>query len=339
MVKRVLLIGSGSIGRRHLAVVRERLPVAEVTLLRRPAAPPLEASVAAAVQHVVDDLADALVGRPDLAIVATPAPTHVPLATSLADAGIPMLLEKPLSDSLDGVEALAASVRSRGLPVVVGYTLRYHPAFRALEDALRVGTIGRPLFVRAEVGQHLSGWRAETDYRATVTAQQALGGGALLELSHEIDLVRAMLGMPTSVSARLDRIGDLDVDVEDIAELVLRHEVEDQGPALSTIHLDLLRRPMRRRLVVAGTDGTLELDLLAGTVTRTAEARDAEGLDVPVVADRNELYLAELDDLLQAIEGETPRVGLADAIATQRIVDAARRSAADGRVIELVAAG
>jgi predicted dehydrogenase len=335
LIKRVLLIGSGSIGQRHLGVLRETLPQALVTLLRRPNPPELDRSVAQEVDRVTSDIDAALDPRPDLAVIASPAPTHLGFAQRLAAAEIPMLIEKPLATDLEGCAALASTCQARKLPVLVGYTLRYHPAFLALDEQIKKGAIGRPFSVRAEVGQYLPGWRPSTDYRRSVTAQRALGGGALLELSHEIDLVRALLGMPVSIQAQLERLGELEIDVEDTVALLTRHRLDDAHHALASIHLDLLQRPARRRLVVSGTLATLDLDFISG---RLQLLREGESIEIPhdAVTDRNMLYAAELHDLLRAMRDGAPvRVGLSDGIDTLRMIDAARRSAAAGQPVIL----
>ncbi|WP_395022784.1 Gfo/Idh/MocA family protein [Dongia sp.] len=337
MIKRALLVGSGSIGRRHLQVIRETLPQVLVTLMRQPNPPELEASVATQFDRVVSDLAAAINPKPDFAVIASPAPTHVGFARRLVEAGIPMLLEKPVSDRLDGCAELAALCRSKRLPVLVGYTLRYHPGFQTLAERVAAGAIGRPLSVRAEVGQYLPDWRPGMDYRHTVSAQRALGGGALLELSHEIDLVRALFGMPVSVVASLDRLGDLEIDVEDTVEMVLHHNRGGER-MVASIHLDLLQRPARRNFTVVGTEATLELDFIAGQLT--LHHRDGDSLiPFPAVAHRNQLYSAELTDLLAAMQsGHPPRVGLEDGIETLQIIEAARQSASAGQPVALDAA-
>jgi predicted dehydrogenase len=335
LVQRALLIGSGSIGQRHLGVLRATLPHALITLLRRPNPPELDRAIAAEVDRVVSDIDAALDPRPDLAVIASPAPTHLGFARRLAEAGIPMLIEKPLSTDLDGCAELEAACRQRRLPVLIGYTLRYHPAFQAFAAQIARGVIGRPFSLRAEVGQYLPGWRPGTDYRHSVTAQRALGGGALLELSHEIDLVRSLLGIPVSIQAQLERLGDLDIDVEDTVELVTRHRLDGDHHAHASIHLDLLQRPARRRMVVSGSEATLDLDFISG---RLQLMQDGASTDIPYpeITDRNTLYTAELDDLLQAMRtGKEVQVGLADGIATLRIIDAARRSAAAGQPVAI----
>jgi predicted dehydrogenase len=338
VIKRALLIGSGSIGRRHLQVIRETLPQVLVTLLRQPNPPELEAALATQFDRVVSDFAAAINPKPDFAVIATPAPTHIARARALAEAGIPMLVEKPLADESSGCAELARICQAQRLPVLVGYTLRYHPGFLALSEQIGKGAIGRPFSVRAEVGQYLPDWRTGTDYRRSVSAQRALGGGALLELSHEIDLVRALFGMPVSVAASLDRLGDLEIDVEDTAELVLHHN-RGGGSMVASIHLDLLQRPARRKFTVAGTEGTLELDFQSATLTLHRPDGSSGAIPFPAVAHRNQLYAAELTDLLGAMQtGQAPRVGLDDGIDTLRIIEAARGSASTGRPVLLSAA-
>ena len=246
-----------------------------------------------------------------------------------------MQIETPLAKDHQGCDEQASACQARRLPVLVGFTLRYHPAVLALAAEIKSGAIGRPYSVRAEVGQYLPDWRPNTRYPSSVTAQRALGGGALLELSHEIDLVRALLGMPVSVQAQLERLGELEIDVEDTVALLTRHRLDDANHALASIHLDLLQRPARRRLVVSGTSATLDLDFISG---RLQLLRDDATIEIPheAVTDRDMLYAAEIDDLLRAMRDGTPvRVGLPDGIGTLRMIDAARRSAATGRLIAL----
>jgi predicted dehydrogenase len=240
---------------------------------------------------------------------------------------------------LAGCHELASKCRANAVPVVVGYTLRYHPGFIKLQEVLGSGAVGRPMLLRAEVGQYLPDWRPGVDYRTTVTASRSLGGGPLLELSHELDLARALLGMPVSVSAHLARVGDLAIDTEDTVDLVLRHQSAETGrAAVSSIHLDILQRPLQRVLRLTGTEGALQLDLAAGALVRIATDGSVSAVPFRALVDRSELYRAELTDLLAAMEGRTPRVGLDDGIATMQIIDAARRSDAAGVAVGFGAA-
>jgi predicted dehydrogenase len=328
------VVGGGSMGRRHLRNLRELRPDAELAVLRRPAPDRTDADVPGgtgstgvdtsggtgadtsgsagpgAAPRVFTDLHAAAAWAPEVAVVANPAPWHVATATTLLDAGAAVLIEKPLSDGLAGIDELVAARDRSGRPVVVGYCLRFDPCLGALRDAVASGGIGTPHAVRCEVGSHLAGWRPGVALTDTVTARPDLGGGAVLELSHELDLAYLLGGPVARVQATVTSTGALGVPVDDLAEIVLSH----RGGIVSSVHLDLLARPARRRTAVWGDDGIVEWDLLAGTVTRQpAGAVDPEVLHRrPPGFDR--LYVDEMEHLLACAAGEaTPRCTLEEA--------------------------
>ncbi len=249
---KVLLVSLGAIGRRHLANLRQLEPDADVAILRRAVDPALD-------EKQLTTLDAALAFAPDAALICSPASQHVAVATALAARGVPLFIEKPLSHNLDGVAELIALAREKRAPLLVGYNLRFSPDLRELRAALHAGRIGRLLHLRAEVGQYLPDWRPATDYRHSVTAQRDLGGGVLLEISHEIDYAFWLAGEVESVTAQIATLGDLECDVEDCADLQLRF----RSGALGTIHLDLLDRVPHRTCRLIGTEGTLSLDLLS----------------------------------------------------------------------------
>ena len=199
--------------------------------------------------HVVYRLDEALAQAPDLALVCSPTFKHVEAGIACLQAGAHVFIEKPLAADAAGARALVEAAASAGRVLIVGYNLRFLPSLRCLRDALHAGTIGRPMSVRAEVGQYLPEWRPDRDYRETNSARSELGGGVELELSHEIDYVCWLLGDVSSVDAILGRTSDLEIDVDDTAEILLRFEsgaiaqcAHGYGAALGNAHL-----PHRRR--------------------------------------------------------------------------------------------
>jgi predicted dehydrogenase len=328
--KRVVVAGLGSIGRRHLGNVRRLLPDADVTVWRHRAsdeAKPAEAD------RVVASIDDVRALRPEIAIVATPAPYHVDASIALAEMGAHLLIEKPLSDSLLHLDALAAACRERRLTWMVGYTLRFSAGLRRLRDAVREGRIGRVLSIHAEVGQYLPEWRPSIDYRQSVSARRALGGGALLELSHEIDAVRWVAGEVSEVAARVGKVSDLDIDVEDCVDLLLTMS----SGVTATVHMDFFRRPTVRRHVFVGTEGSLEWDAVAGTCRVYDAATSAwSTLDDASTRERNDMYLAELTHFLECIRtGATPIVTGEDGRRVVEIVSAARRASESRTTVAL----
>lgn len=322
---KVLLVSFGSIARKHLATLRQLVPAIEVTILRRAIDPELSESQ-------VDSLAAALAAKPEAALICSPAPQHIAIARELAAHGIPLFIEKPISHTTEGVVDLLAFARENEVPILVGYTLRFFEPLRVFREALQDGKIGRLLHLRAEVGQYLPDWRPGSDYREGVTARAGLGGGALLELSHEIDYVRWLAGEVTSVSAQIARVSDLEIETEDCADLHLRFA----SGVLGSIHLDLLQRTAHRACRAVGSEGTLTLNFLEPRV-RLYSAAANEWTDLyrgPIP--KNGTYLNELGHFLSvALREREPLITGEDGLRALEIVEAARQSSAEGRTIVL----
>lgn len=321
---KILVAGLGSIGRRHLANVRRVMPDAEVVALSSRGR---SVSGLADADCVVTSLAEALNYHVDAAIVATPAPMHVPMCGELLRAGVDVLVEKPLSHNLDGVEELTRLVRQTHRVLMVGYTLRFHPLVRQLHEEVQAGSIGRIQSARFEIGQYLPDWRPQIDFRESVTARPELGGGALLELSHEIDYAQWLLGPIRHVTGRLSRQADWGLDIEDCVDLIAEF---DRGP-VGTIHLDLLQRVAQRCCKLIGTEGTLEWDNQAQTLRRfSAASRTWDVLGTTVGIDRNQMYLDELSHFFTSVATRKESLDtLAGAIDTLKVIDAVRRTAAE----------
>jgi len=327
----ILIAGLGSIGRRHLATVRAVLPDARIVVLRRPGqALPADAGPKTALVHNVEA---ALAASVDAAIIANPAPFHVATALPLARAGVPLLIEKPLAEGPEGLAPLLEACANQHVPLQVGYCLRFDPSLRAMKDALEAGAIGRMLSLNAEVGQYLPDWRPGNDYRQGVSAQAALGGGALLELSHEIDYARWLAGEVTAVAAAIGRLGDLEIDVEDSADLILTFASGARG----SVHLDMLQRPATRTCRIVGSAGTLAWDGIRHQArlhrpdTDGWEPLPAEGT---VPAGRDDIFRSQFRHFLEAIRtGRPPLVDGNDAACTLSVIAAARRSAAEQRTV------
>ena len=327
----VLVVGLGSIGRRHLKVLRDVLPNAEAMVLRRPGRG-LDGEPGAGIR-LVHDLDAALDIGADAAIIASPAHLHLRTALALADAGVHLLVEKPLSNKVDGVSDLLSLCRAKGTVLQVGYCLRFDPSLAAVKDAIDAGRIGRPLHLRAEVGQYLPDWRPGTDYREGVSARAALGGGVLLELSHEIDYAGWIAGQVVSVQARLDRVSDLDIDVEDLAELSL----EFAGGMRGSLYLDFLQRSPVRTCKVIGTRGTVVWDGIAHE-SRLYDAGTGQwetmfpGGGITV----DGILAAQSRHFIECVRGRSePLVSGEDGLRALKVVEAAQRSQLRGERIVL----
>ena len=319
---RLLIVGAGSIGSRHARNARA-LGVTEIAVTD-PDRERREQLASAVDARAFETLDQALEWRPAVAIVCTPPASHITIAERCADAGCQLLIEKPLAASGEGLARLEAILQARGTRCAVAYQLRFHAAVRRMRELVSTGAIGRLLSVQAEYGQYLPAWRPSRDYRETYTAQAALGGGILLDASHEIDYVRWIAGEVKTVFASLQRLSNLEIDVEDTAALVLGF----QSGALGEVHLDCVQRGYSRKCTLIGSEATVRWDSTVGLRITSA----GNVFDEAIVPDPNEPYVAELKAFL---DGEPTLASVADGTRVLEIVDAARRSSASRRELSV----
>ena len=344
---RALIVGLGSIGQRHARNLRIILgDDVELLAFRTRGHTRVigEGSVTNEHETVASrlgvrelfDLDDAIAQRPDVAFVCNPTKLHVPVAQRLANAGCHLFIEKPVADSLDGVAALAQAVHENRVVAVVGCQLRFHPLLRRLHAIVQAEALGRITSVRAAVGEYLPGWHPYEDYRTSYAARRDLGGGVVLTLIHELDYVYWLFGAPRLLFAVGGRLGELELDVEDTASILMDCGTVDR-PLPVHVQMDFLQRPPARSCEVVGSRGRVVVDLVAATLVRhDAEGAIAERLDSPSF-ERNTLFLEEMTHFLACVRGdERPLVPLDDGIATLRMALAARECMETGRLASLV---
>jgi predicted dehydrogenase len=284
---RVAVVGAGAAGSRHAANLRA-LGHAVTVVSRRP-------GVGDAVS-----LAEAAALRPDAVVVATETSEHVTALAWAVEHGVHAYVEKPLAASPAGLAELLRAADAARLVVATGYNLRFHPALETIASAVGSGRIGRLLSVRAEVGSRLDSWHPGEDPLASYAARRSLGGGALLTLSHELDYVRWIAGEVANSAGIAARTASWPVDVDDVAELVCRHE----SGAVSSVHMDLVDRSYNRRCRFVGEEGSLAWEW-GGPVRLLPDGGELwrdDGFDVGAT------YVAAVRDFLDAIrDGRPPR--------------------------------
>lgn len=327
-----IICGLGSIGRRHAANLRTLRPEARITVWRQLSRKTAELELPDPPVEVVYSRDDALSSSPQMALICNPAPFHVPTATALAEKGIHIFMEKPVSDSLEGLDQLIDICKNKKLVFFMAYPLRFNPALKVMRDFIDAGEIGTPLSITAEVGQYLPDWRPRQDYRTGISGRKELGGGVLLELSHELDYVQWLMGDIASVSATLATVSDLEIDVEDTADLV----IEFKNGVLGRVHLDMVRRLNTRKCVVTGSAGTVEWDGISSTAKIYLKKVGKWRSIFSRRTDPNEMYLAELKHFLACVANKEEVI--ADGISGKRVLElilAARESSETGNIVVL----
>lgn len=303
---RVLVVGAGSIGSRH---ARNLIAAGASVSITDP-----DASRASAVDGAQAQPFDlATIDGYDGIVVASPTSLHRAHLEAALRTGARVMVEKPLGlvDDLDALDELLGRADGR---VMVGYNLRLHQPLERVHDALGSGVAGRVLAARLWFGSWLPDWRPHVDHRTTYSAQRALGGGVLLDAIHELDEALWLFGEDLEVRhALVDRVGPLDIDVEDTVKALL---VAD-GTVPVELSLDYLSRRYRRGVEIIGSDATIRFDWATCELTvEDASSRRIEVVDTPV--DRS--YEREAERFLRFVtDGTAPPVDARGGAASLRL--------------------
>jgi predicted dehydrogenase len=279
---------------------------------------------------VETSLDEALARRPAAVVVANPTALHLDVAIPAVRAGCRVLIEKPVSHTWDRIADLRSAARSS--QVLTGFQFRHHPGLRRLRELLCAGTLGSPLHASVVWGEHLPSWHPWEDYRRSYAARADLGGGVVLTLCHPFDYLLWLFGEVASVSAVTAQRGDLDIEVEDTAGVLLRFV----SGVVAGVHLDYLARPARHRLLVVATGGSAEWDALSGALTIFRPGAVPEQYHPPEGFDREELFREQMRHFLACVDGrEEPLCTLEDGLAALRVALAVQQAAAEGRTLGL----
>lgn len=328
MFERVLIVGHGSIGKRHLRIVRESLPYAEIKILRhRPCM-----QVPELADSCSSSLDDACKFQPQLAVVANPAPFHVKTAIALLRSGSHVLVEKPLAETAQEAYKLLSEAKVYNRLVQVGYNMRFLRSLQIFRSSIQTGLIGKVLSIRCDVGHYLPLWRPESDYRHGVSANKHLGGGVLLELSHEFDYLQWVFGKAIWVSAWIGRHSSLEVDVEDSAHLTVGFlPVLDSGGAVAVINIDFIRHDQTRTCTVIGEHGSLRWDGIANSVQIFRAGSSSWEIILSDEQAMADTYKIQWESFMDAVSNrKTPEVKGVDGYSVLQIIESAKESMAQG---------
>lgn len=323
-MRRVLVVGVGSIGERHVrcfaATGRARISVCEVNAeLRRTVAE--RYSVADAFASIESGLA----ASPEVVVICTPAHLHVPMARAAVRTGAHVLVEKPLSTNFDGVTGLLREVEGRGTVAGVAYVYRAHPALAAMRDAIRSGRFGAPVQVVATCGQHFPFYRPA--YRNIYYNDRATGGGAVQDaLTHVMNAAEWLVGPVTRLAADVGHQVLDGVTVEDTAHVLTRH-----GNVMGCFSLNQHQAPNETTLTVVCQRGTARFEYHECR-WRWATEPGAPWTDEPLPPlERDALFVRQAGAFLDAVEGRAvPLCTLAEARQTLAVNLAILRAAECG---------
>lgn len=303
-----LVIGSGSIGRRHTSNL---LKLGHKVVVQ---------SVFLADQSLIIDGARLTVTKKaqlsdfDAVVIANLTSQHIEFAIKCAVLKLPVFVEKPLSNNLASAYEFAEMTAKQNLVIEAGFMLHAHPQVALIKDYLLKKHIGEVLYVRAAVGQWLPEWRPDRDYKSGYAADKNKGGGVLLDLIHEVELVQSLFGKIQDKKIYRIKCDRLEIETESIATV---NGLLENG-AICHIEMDYIRRNYKRELEIVGDLGSIYWDYSTQRVTLSVigkkdvihEISDSE-------MTRNDMYLDHMKHFISRIKNPNikPLSSLASSIA------------------------
>jgi predicted dehydrogenase len=327
--KPILIVGLGSIGRRHLKNLS--LLGYENIILSRTGKSVLAADELAGYKTFYD-LEEALLQKPIAAIVSSPTSLHVSTALKAINAGCHLFLEKPISHSLEGISKLERNAKAKNLQVHVGFQFRFHPGLQQIKKWIENNQIGQVMSVRSHWGECIKDWLSWEDYRKSYSVREEMGGGVVLTLSHPFDYLLWLLGDVEKVYAVTGKHQDLGINTECMAETILHFN----NGVMGSVYLDYLERPARHTLDIIGDIGTIRWDNADGTAKLFVENKCSSECAVPKGFERNTMFLEEMRHFLMCINDNSPPMcSIEEGIKSLKIALAVKRSAAEGSEVNM----
>jgi predicted dehydrogenase len=326
MISNIGIIGLGSIGKRHARIVKEYLPNVKLHIVRSGKGPNLYDPMFDDVP--IYDSVTALIKKDvDAVIICSPSSVHIEQSNDLIKANIPILIEKPLSNNLDKIHDFQKLALNSRVPVLVGYCLRHSDSLNKLGELLSNNVVGDVSYVRIESSSYLPNWRPDSELINTVSANKSLGGGVLLELSHELEYAIRIFGPFIKVYATMNGSDSvLGLDVEESVDILLTN----QNNINVSIHLDFCNRALERSCRVYGNHGILLWDGIKDMTTLSKDGilNECWAFDQT----RDDLFKAQLEHFIKCISGEqSPLVPLNMGVDVLKLIDKIWLSNDNGR--------
>jgi predicted dehydrogenase len=322
----LLVVGAGSVGRRH---ARNFYSLECHVSCADPRQDRLkQVALEVPIRNAFSDLDVALQQASEFtgAVICSPPRFHVEQSLKVLDCGLPVLLEKPPSTDLRTCRQLERRL-ARGGSVLLGYSYRWWEPVRHLRVLLGQERIGKPLHAKFVMSAHLADWHPWERYQDFFMASKELGGGALLDESHFVDLMLWFFGVPDRLFARVEKLSNLEISTDDFVTVSAAYS---NGLRVS-IQLDLFGRPHEKQITVVGETGTLRC-LFDPNEVQVGSGPESKWMVESFAVERNDMFMAEAKEFLEMIGSENAHISctVSDGCRALEIVEACRKSQQTG---------
>lgn len=294
---KVLMIGTGSIGNRHMENIRLLLPVVQFLVLE--SVGNRKKDFDRFDYRYVESISVAIESGVDFAVIASPTSCHFGAIDVLLRSGTPFYIEKPICanrDELRKIEELLACLSN--IPAtLVGCNMRYLKSINKFRELLEEDVIGHVARASIQVGQWLPDWR-ESDYRCSYSADPDMGGGVFLDLIHEIDISDWIFGPFRDSVSMVSDSNCLNIKSEECSMSLLKM---NEGGVLS-IALDYISRVPIRRYEVVGDKGTLVWSLQDRSLIMIGPGGEVTRFCEDIDFDVTNTYIEAMKDMIRAVK-------------------------------------
>ena len=334
---KILFIGLGGVGQRHLRNIKSLYPEAEILAYRSRG---LSHIISTDLQiesedgleeeysiESISNLEDALKHKPFATIISNPSNMHIEPAIEAIQAGSNIFIEKPLSSDFQSIVPLLEIAQKSKLTTMVGFQFRFSPLIKKIKSLLANNAIGKTLSVRAEVCEYMPWFHKYEDYRKTYASNKSMGGGVILSQIHEIDFLIDIFGFPNSVFATGGKKSQLDIDVEDNVDILM-----SANDISIFLHMDFLQKNKKREGVIYGEEGRIEYDLLKLELKLFSkdgiESFDWHGFE------RNEMFMTEMRMFIENSKAKEPtNIPIEEGAKSIKVADMIKESIGSGVLV------
>ncbi len=328
--KHILIIGSGSVGKRHarnLAALGCRISCYDPREERT-----AELAEETSVVHSFSDLNNALnIKELDGVVVASPTAFHSEQTIKAIEHGLPVLLEKPSSKTLAETHQMLRCMNKTTGRVLLGYTWRWWKPLSRTKQLLDEGRIGKILQVQFHMSAHLADWHPWEPYQDFFMSSTELGGGALLDESHWIDLMLWFFGKPLSLYGQVEKNSNLEIETDDNVDVILNYP---DGLRI-TLHLDLFGRPHEKFIRFIGDKGTMVWSAEPNRIS-IGTSMEQQWEHEEFTCERNDMFVSVAKEFLSVLDhGSTETCRLEDGVMVMQIIEAIRKSHQEQKVVRV----
>ena len=335
-INKILFVGLGGAGQRHLRIFRDLLPpetefsafraVMKTPLLKSDLSIDMDSTVEKQFDlKLFNSLEEAFDNNPDLVVISTPTSLHYEVARRAAEKSIDIFIEKPFSHNLDGFDKFKDVVFKNNLICFISFQRRFHPYLSKIKELIETEKLGKIITANFNVGSYVPAWHPYEDFKELYACRSDLGGGVLLTEIHEIDLCCWYFGLPDYVYCAGGNYSDIKLDVEDTIHLTLKY-----NNFAVQVNLCFMQKHNCRDLYIAGTKGYVEWSMEGNKLFLNDYSKNKKKILTDPELTNDTMFYFQNSYFLNKLNRSDNKTYIEIARASLAIVVAAKKSIAKG---------